>query len=112
YQAMTVSNGLGLSVFEDVPLVIGGNHIEVVATDRAGNASAPATVDVIHEVVATSPLDGSLQPGEAELAHGAPLALHVLVRNPNVAPMPDQMLRVRVDDATSANLATEEFWHS
>ena len=101
YQATRTADEQGRAVFDGVPLVLGNNHVEVVATDRAGNVGLPAAVDVAYEVPAITPLTGTLQPAGAELAHGEPLVMHVVVVNPNAAAMAAQTLRIRVGDAAS-----------
>lgn len=106
YQASLVADGQGRASFEAVPLVLGSNHVEVNATDRAGNIGLPVSIDVTYEIDDVLPLTGSLQPGVAELAHGMPLLLHVVVQNPNDEAAPAQELRVRVVDAEMVELAS------
>lgn len=106
YQASLVADGQGRASFDAVPLVLGSNHVEVNATDRAGNTGQPVSIDVTYEIDDVLPLTGSLQPGVAELAHGMPLLLHVVVQNPNDEAAPAQELRVRVVDAAMVDLAS------
>jgi hypothetical protein len=111
YQTAAIADGQGRVGFDAVPLVLGANRIEAVATDAAGNAGTPASIDVTYEIAAIAPLTGTLQPGSAELAHGLPLLVHVTAQNPNAAALPAQSLRVRVSGPDMTELATQTLSH-
>ncbi|MBN8741552.1 MAG: hypothetical protein BGP24_19365 [Lysobacterales bacterium 69-70] len=109
YQAVATAGTNGQAQFAGVPLVEGLNRIEAIARDAAGNASAPQAVNVRYEAAVTLPLIGTLQPAQAELAHGEDLVVALQLRNPGTQALADQSLRLRVLGADGTPLAQRDY---
>lgn len=109
YQAVATAGPNGQAQFAGVPLVEGSNRIEAVARDRAGNASAAQAVNVRFEAAVVLPLIGTLQPTQAELAHGEDLVVALQLRNPGTQALADQSLRLRVLSTDGTPLAQRDY---
>lgn len=80
WSASAAADAEGMIVFPAVPLSIGENRIQASATDRAGNASAPAFVDVTR-LAYGGQVSGTLMTPGSSLARGMSLDLGVQVHN-------------------------------
>lgn len=109
FSAEQSADAAGRAVFAAVPLVEGDNAIDASATDRAGNASPPRRVTVRYEAATAQPLIGTLQPGQAELAHGTPLQVALQLRNPGTVALPEQSIRLRVVASDGSVLAQRDY---
>ncbi|WP_313916958.1 CARDB domain-containing protein [Tahibacter sp.] len=109
FSAEQSADAAGRAVFTAVPLVEGDNPIDASATDRAGNTSPTRRVTVRYEAAIALPLVGTLQPGQAELAHGTPLQVALQLRNPGTVALPEQSVRLRVVASDGSVLAQRDY---
>lgn len=109
FSAEQLADAAGHAVFAAVALVEGDNPIDASATDRAGNTSPTRRVTVRYEASTAQPLVGTVQPGQAELAHGTPLQVALQLRNPGAVALPEQSIRLRVIASGGSVLAQQDY---
>ena len=108
YAASVQADASGTASLTGVPLVFGVNELVAVATDFAGNESAPVRVRVTRVDNSGAALVGSLSASAPVFVSGTPATLNWQLLNPQSAPSNGLSRRVRVLHVNSGALLGEE----